>query len=312
MLDRIVGPLLPVACVILLGFIAGKRGKLTHSDSLLISRLVLGWIMPALLFVGMANTPRAQLLDFKYIFATVIGIIGMFLLALGIGWLRLRDLKAATLKGLVNGFPDAAFMGIPILGAMYGPQSIYSVLVLNLVATLIMIPLTITLLTIADGKGSGVQAFVSSLSTAVRRPLVWAPALGILRSMLEFKLPAVAAESFNLLGKATPGVSLFCLGLIMSTDTLKMSGEVWTNLGLKLFVQPALMFGAMVVLGRHGLFAQQMILLSALPSATIPAMFANQAGVYQSEAATSILISTVLSIVTFSAAIYLIDGGLAA
>ena len=67
MLDRIVGPLLPVACVILLGFIAGKRGKLTHSDSLLISRLVLGWIMPALLFVGMANTPRAQLLDLSLI-----------------------------------------------------------------------------------------------------------------------------------------------------------------------------------------------------------------------------------------------------
>jgi predicted permease len=41
-------------------------------------------------------------------------------------------------------------------------------------------------------------------------------------------------------------------------------------------------------------------------------MFANQTGAYQSEAATSILVSTVLSIVTFSAAIYLIDGGLAA
>lgn len=95
--------------------------KLTHSDSLLISRLVLGWIMPALLFVGMAATPRAQLLDFRYILATVIGIVGMFAMALGIGWLRLRDLKAATLKGLVNGFPDAAFMGVPILGAMYGP-----------------------------------------------------------------------------------------------------------------------------------------------------------------------------------------------
>ena len=55
-----------------------------------------------------------------------------------------------------------------------------------------------------------------------------------------------------------------------------------------------------------------MILLCALPSATITAMFANEAGAYQSEAATSILISTVLSIVTFSAAIYLVDGGLAA
>ncbi|WP_410805031.1 AEC family transporter, partial [Paraburkholderia sp. SIMBA_053] len=57
MLDRIVGPLLPVAFVIVLGFIAGKRKRLNHSDSLLISRLVLGWIFPALLLVGMASTP---------------------------------------------------------------------------------------------------------------------------------------------------------------------------------------------------------------------------------------------------------------
>lgn len=70
--------------------------------------------------------------------------------------------------------------------------------------------------------------------------------------------------------------------------------------------------GATILLGTHGLYAQQMILLCALPSATIPAMFANQTGAYQSEAATSILVSTVLSIVTFSAAIYLIDGGIAA
>lgn len=312
MLDRIVGPILPVAFVIALGYIAGKRGRLTHSDSLLISRLVLGWIFPALLFVGMASTPREQLFDFKFIVATFIGIMGMYTIALLIGWFSTRDLKVATLKGFVNGYPDAAFMGIPILGAMFGAGSIYSVLVLNLVASLVMIPLTTMLLTIADGKGSGTQAFVSSLSGAVRRPLMWAPALGILLSLLQVKLPPVAAESLTLLGKATPGVSLLCLGLIMSSEKLKMSGEVWSNLGLKLFIHPVLMFAATVVLGTHGLYAQQMILLCALPSATIPAMFANQTGAYQSEAATSILVSTVLSIVTFSFAIYLIDGGLAA
>jgi predicted permease len=55
-----------------------------------------------------------------------------------------------------------------------------------------------------------------------------------------------------------------------------------------------------------------MILLCALPSATISAMFANEAGTYRSEAATSILISTVLALITFSFMIYLVDGGLAA
>lgn len=311
MLDRIVGPILPVALVIILGYIAGRRGRLNRADSLVISRLVLGWIFPALLLVSMAATPRSQLFDVKLISATFIGIMCMFLISLLIGWLRYRELKAATLKGFVTAYPDAAFMGIPILQAMFGSGSIYTVLVLNLIASLLMIPLTTMLLTVASGDRSGWQAFRSSISQAVRRPLMWAPALGILCSLLQLKMPPMLAETFSLMGKATPGVSLLCLGLIMSSVALKLSREVWGNLGLKLLLQPALMIGAICLFGAKGIYAQQMILLAALPSATIPAMFANEAGAYQSEAATTILVSTVLSIITFPFAIYLVDGGLA-
>jgi predicted permease len=300
-----------VALVIILGYIAGKRGRLNHSDSLVISRLVLGWIFPALLLVSMAATPRSQLFDVKLISATFVGIMGMYLLSLLIGWLRYRELKAATLKGFVTAYPDAAFMGIPILQVMFGSGSIYTVLVLNLIASLLMIPMTTMLLTVASGSSSGWLAFRSSIAQAIRRPLMWAPALGILCSVLELKLPPMLAESFTLMGKATPGVSLLCLGLIMSSVPLKLSGEVWGNLGLKLLLQPALMIAAILLFGAKGIYAQQMILLAALPSATIPAMFANEAGAYQSEAATTILVSTVLSILTFPFAIYLVDGGLA-
>ena len=312
MLDHILRPLVPVAFIILLGFIAGKRGRLTYSDSLLISKLVLNWIFPALLLAGMASTPRSQLLDVRFVVATFIAIMGMYALAFATGWFRYRELKAATLKGFVCGYPDGAFMGIPILQAMFGPSSLYTVLVLNLVASLVMIPLTTMLLTVASGQGGGAKAFVSSISTAVRRPLMWAPAIGILLSLLGIKLPPLLDDSLNLLGKATAGVSLLCLGLIMSSVKLKLSSEVWTNMGYKLLLHPALMVAAALLLSIKGVYVQQMILLCALPSATIPAMFANEAGAYRSEATTSILVSTVLSIITFSFAIYLIDGGLAA
>lgn len=311
MLDQIARPLLPVALIILLGFLAGERGKLSHSDSLLISRLVLNWIFPALLLLGMASTPRAQLFDFRFIAATFIAIMGMYAVAFAIGWYRHRDLKSATLKGLVCGYPDAAFMGIPILQSMFGPNSLYPVLVLNVIASLVMIPLTTMLLAIASGTSSGAKAFLSSISEAVRRPLMWAPAIGIFVSLLGTKLPAELEDALNLLGKATPGVSLLCLGLILSAVKLKLSRDVWGNLGLKLLFHPALMIGAALICSVRGLYTQQMILLCALPSATISAMFADQADAYRSEAATSVLASTVLSLLTFSAAIYLVNRGLA-
>jgi hypothetical protein len=189
MVHSIIGPLLPVAFVIALGFIAGKRGRLSHLDSLLIRKLVLNWIFPALLMAGMAATPRAQPLDVRFVVATFIAIMGMYGLALAIGWYRYRELKAATLKGLVCGYPDGAFMGIPILQAIFRPGGLYSVLVLNLIASLVMIPLTTMLLTIASGEGSGAKAFVASTLGAVRRPLMCAPAIGILCPLLAIPLP---------------------------------------------------------------------------------------------------------------------------
>jgi predicted permease len=253
----------------------------------------------------MANTPRAQILDYHFVAATFVGIMGMYLLVLALGWWRLRKLDSATLKALVCGYPDAAFMGIPILQSMFGPGSIYSVLVLNIIAALVMMPLTTMLLTLTQGRQSGGAAFMGSLRQSLAKPLVWAPALGIAISLMGIKVPPVLASSLDLLGKATPGVSLLCLGLIMSSVKLTMSREVVANLGLKLIAQPLLMYGASLLFSVKGEFAHQMILLCALPSATISAMFANEAGVYRSEAATSILVGTVLSVVTFSIAIAL-------
>jgi malonate transporter and related proteins len=231
--------------------------------------------------------------------------MGMYLLVLALGWWQLRKLDSATIKAFVCGYPDAAFMGIPILQSMFGPGSLYSVLVLNIIAALLMIPLTTMLLTMTQGKGSGRTAFMASVRQSLTKPLVWAPALGIAISLLGIKVPAILAASLDLLGKATPGVSLLCLGVIMSSVKISMSRQVVANLGLKLIAQPLLMYGATLLFAVKGEYAHQMILLCALPSATIPAMFANEAGVYRSEAATSILVSTVISVVTFSVAITL-------
>ena len=253
----------------------------------------------------MANTSRAQILDYHFIAATFVGIMGMYLLVLALGWRQLRKLDSATIKALVCAYPDAAFMGIPILQSMFGPGSIYSVLVLNIIAALLMLPLTTMLLTLTRGKASGGAAFMGSLRQSLTKPLVWAPALGIAVSLLGIKVPPLLASSLDLLGKATPGVSLLCLGVIMSSVKLTMSREVIVNLGLKLIAQPLLMYGAIILFSIKGEFAHQMILLCALPSATISAMFANEAGVYQSEAATSILAGTVSSVVTFAIVIAL-------
>ncbi len=161
-IENIIAALVPVAFIIALGYLAGKQGKLKPDDSLLLAKLVLTWIFPSLLLVGMANTPREQLLNYKFILATLVGMMGMYALGFLLGWLRFRSPLKATLKGFVVAFPDAAFMGIPIMHSLFGASSLYAILVLNLVASLLMIPLTTMLLDIGNGKGSGLSALPTS------------------------------------------------------------------------------------------------------------------------------------------------------
>ena len=81
---------------------------------------------------------------------------------------------------------------------------------------------------------------------------------------------------------------------------------------LKMVLEPALIAGCAIMLSVSGVPTTEDFALCTLPSATIWGMFANETGMYRDEAATSILVSTVLSIVTLSFVIHLIDGGLGA
>ncbi|GGY20884.1 AEC family transporter [Paludibacterium paludis] len=299
---NVLAPVIPVAIVIGLGYLAGRLRRMTRQDSQLISRLVLEWVFPAMLFCGMAGTPRAKLLDGAFIACALLCLMGLYLVVLLAG-LRASDRRVATLRAFVCAFPDAAFMGIPILSMLFGPSSLYSVLVVNLVSSLVMIPLTAVLLERGAGDDR-LAAFGRAVAISVRRPLVWAPLAGIALSLAGIAMPAAVSAGFTMLGSATPGVSLFGLGLIMSGVSLRLSREVLVNAVVKNLVHPVLAMGLLWLFGIHGALARELFLLAALPSATMTAMFASEAQVYEAEASGSILLGTVLSLVSFSLAIH--------
>lgn len=306
LLAQIVSPLVPVAMVIGLGYLAGCL-RLARQDSVLITRLVLDWIFPPMLLAGMATTPRGQLLDGRFIGCALLSMMGMYLLVLLAGY-RCGDRRVAALRAFVCAFPDAAFMGIPILAAMFGPSSLYAVLVVNLVSSLVMIPLTTLLLEEPGRHGHRTAVFVETLTAALKRPLVWAPLLGIVLSLTGTVLPKPVYSGLTLIGCATSGVSLFCLGLIISGVVLRLTREVWLVIALKNLLHPLVTIGLLLGLGLHGTSARELLLLSALPSATMTAMFANEARAYEAEASGAILLGTLLSLITFPLVIWLSAG----
>jgi len=179
-----------------------------------------------------------------------------------------------------------------------------AVLVGNLITSLLMLPLTIVLTHIDDkpegtaGWQNVVAVLGSSLIGAVKNPIVWLPLLGVAISFARIKLPPPVVASTDMIGKAAGGTSLFALGLMLYGERFRINANVLANLGLKNFLQPALMLLGVLMFGLSGSVAHQAVITGAVPTATAAAMFALKNKTYTPDATATILLSTILGIVT--------------
>jgi malonate transporter and related proteins len=201
-----------------------------------------------------------------------------------------------------------ALVGIPVLTAVIGASAVLSAVFGQLIGSLVLVPLTLTLLEAGsptqEGR-KGVAVAWSSLLHAIKRPLVWAPLAGIAMVVAHTPVPDAAQKSLSLIGEAASGVALFSTGLLLSGQKLRIDIGVASNVALKILAQPAVMWLLALLLVVTEQHFREMILLGALPTAVTPSILAVQYKVYSDEADATIFLTTVLSMVTLGVLIAL-------
>lgn len=305
----IVNALVPIAFVILLGVLAGRMGSIKPESSAVLAALALDFCLPALLFEATATMPIAEFAQWRFFLGIALGLLGVYAIAMAVALaLFKKPVAADSMQALNSSFPNMAFMGVPVLTAVIGTSAALSVVVGNLISSFVLIPLTLTLLEAGASEQKGKKTSVvvmTSIMSAIKKPLVWGPLIGILMAVFHIPLPEVGQKSFKLIGEATSGVALFSMGLLLSGQKLQVSISSLTNTTFKNLLQPALMWGLALLLGVTGLYRREMILLGALPTASMTAMFAVQYKVYTQESDATIVISTVFSIASLAVLIAL-------
>jgi predicted permease len=307
-LQTILESLLPVVFVIALGWLAGRLKLLLHDDAQVLATFIIRFALPFALFEGAIKTPSEKLHDVPFALCLFIGLMGTFFIALAVGrWYFKHDLRTSTMQALVCAFPDMAYFGAPILAVVFGPEGFLPVLVGNLITSMFMLPLTI-ILTNTDGKkraghNSAVKLIAKNIAGAVINPIVWLPLLGCAFSFMHVKLPAPLMDSAGLVAKSAGGTSLFALGLMLYGERFRINADVVANTVMKNFMQPALIVGAVLLLGVSGAPAHELIITGAVPTATAASMFALKNKTYTGNATATILLSTLLGILTEAALI---------
>jgi malonate transporter len=317
MLNTILSALLPMVVTFLLGFVAAWHHDFETKDAYVLNRMVLVYAVPLALFAGTVSTPRAELSqDIPLVIALCIAIIGLYAAVFLLSRFAFRVRPGiSALAALTASAPAVPFVGPAVLGDLFGRLSAIPIAIGGLVINLTVVPVTILLLTLDtpredlqaknpaahDGGHSApsrLSIVAAKLGETVKEPLVWAPALAFVVVLAGARVPHLIVQSFSMLGYASGGVALFASGIVLASGKIKANSLVLVFAILKNIVQPALVLGGLRCFRYSNPILEEAVLTVALPTMPIVTMLALQYKVAQDEAASTVFLSVIASVLT--------------
>jgi malonate transporter and related proteins len=308
--------LAPVFFVLLIGYAAGKYQIVDNDRVDGLNALVMDFALPASLFAATGSASQHEMLEQAPLFLA----FGLTMLLLYCAWYWIMrsvfkvSRSDASLQALTVGFPNLAGVGLPIASVVLGPRGTIPVAVALACGSIIISPLTLIVveMSAAETHRAGEKPLfriLRAVRRAVTRPVVLAPAFGILLSLSGLKLDPLANACLSLIGNAAAGVALFLTGLILSAQSFKLNRKVIGATAAADIIRPLLAAAVVFIVPLAPETAKTTILFAALPSGFFGILFAVNYRLDSATAGSIVIGSTVFSIVTMAIAIAVLFPG---
>ena len=307
-MSSIINVVLPVFGLILAGYVCRRTGRLGEPASSELNRFVVWLALPALLFKVTATSTWEQIWQPGFVASVCAGCVLVFVATVIYRMRQLRRLADASIDGLSAAYANTGFLGIPLCVLVLGDEGLLPAIIATLIVACLLFAVGIVLVEISlQEEKHPLRAVLKVSKSLAANPLLIAPLLGGAWAASGWTLAPAARQFLSLLGMAATPCALVSLGLFLAQ---KQEGRRDGTVGLvaaKLVLQPLVTgFFAFRVFELPALWANSALLLSALPTGTGPFMLAS---FYNREAALVsrvILLTTVGSLVTISASLYLL------
>lgn len=322
-MQAIFSVIVPFFALVLIGYVAARRGLLPLAAVPGLNAFVLYFALPCLLFRFGANLPVRELFD-----PVVLGVYllcALVVVALTVATTRRAagNLRDAAFGALVAAFPNTGFMGVPLLVALVGAAAAGPTITTVLADLFVTSSLCIALAQLHHddpaashaGDAAAMRAAIGrSMRAALGNPLPWSIGLGALASVTGFALPGPLAKVVAMLADSASPVALFTIGAVLWRSGLDAQGRPGAPMPMvrylpvaliKLVVHPLLVWAAgsaaqAAGLGLSDFQLMVLVLAAALPSASNVSLLAERYGADNGRVARIILASTVLAFGSFA------------
>ena len=295
---------LPFFALIGLGYLAGRTKFFTEEATAYLTKFVFYFALSAMIFRFAATLELADVLDWTFVTAYLAANFTVYLLATGAAMFRGVPVAEAAVEAQCAVIGNVGFLGIPMLALLMGPAAVAPIIMILAVDLIVFSSLIVILITGSRGGGLSPHIFGTVLLGLVKNPMIVSIVLGLIWSSYALPVPTPVDDFLTLLGAAaTPG-ALFAIGASLASKSAeRVSVALWIS-GLKLFVHPAAVaIAALVIWPVEPFAAKVMIAAAALPVAGNIFILAQHYNVAPQRVSASILVSTAVSVVTVAAVI---------
>lgn len=302
-----------ILMVLLVAGIIARRCKLMNDTfDTMLSALVMNVALPAMILssvLGNENLPTGQTIG-TILLCSTLGYVVTLALSFAIPRMFYRKQSRATqaTHSFMIAFGNVGFIGLPVLGAIFGPQAVFYGAVNNIPFNVAGFTVGVAMFKSAnraadDGKPAVPLArrLAESLRSLVN-PCMIACFVSVALALLHITdTDGIIGQSCSYLGQLTLPASMLVVGSSLGKMSLKsMLGHVlpYVTALMRLLLIPLVMYAMFHLFVSDQVVLGVLVLGTAMPVATMGAMFCLLYGGDMETMMRGTFISTVLSIVT--------------
>ncbi|MCI4664901.1 MAG: AEC family transporter [Neomegalonema sp.] len=302
---------IPVFLVIGAGYGAVRAGLFADSaiDGLL--AFTVRFSVPVLLFTKIYALDLGQAFNWPMLASFYVGALTCFALGLGIARLAGRTPGEAVVIGFGAFFSNTVLIGLPVMGRAYGEaatEPVYGIIAFH-APTLYTIGMIAMEMSRRGGAGA-VAALKRAGKSIVSNALMIGILTGVTLNLIQAPLPEPFMNAANLLAGAALPAALFAMGAALTR--YKLQAEITPALGLSallLILHPLIAYiGAALIFDLEDQFVRAAVLTSAMPAGMNVYVFAALYRRAEGVAASTVLLSTALGVLTISFWLTLLGG----
>lgn len=281
-------------CLIFTGYVCVRVKAVKPEGKKAFSDLLLYLVVPAMVI-------HSYLIDFDpKILPNLLLSFGLSVCLIGAGLLLVMALtwkkkdKNLPIMRFACIFSNAAYMGFPLIQALFGSEGL-------IYASAYVTVFNLLLWTFGYGMVSGKVKAAEVIRSVCRTPVLISVLIGLILYLGRIPVPDLIAQPIGLIGNMNTPLSMIITGMIIAENDLKKllcRKNLFGVLIVRMLVIPVVCFGLFALLGVQGMAAEVVLLLEACPCAAITSVFAVQFHYDEGLAAGTVVFSTFVSILT--------------